>query len=208
MNVPQPQHICISTLLHMRPQAPQFEVSCGVQLPLQHSSVGLQILPQLPQLRRSVSRFWQPPAQHVVPLPQAGPLLQVQVWPVQVLPALHGGTQPVATQWPIAQPLGHWTSHAPQCAGSLARSKQPAAQQVWLPTHAGPPAQLQLPPVHASPTLQRLPQKPQFFGSLVVSEHIDPPVVLGSTQQLAPLVHAVAPHRHWPCEQVSPVAHE
>jgi hypothetical protein len=68
----------------------------------------------------------------------------------------------------------------PQCSGPLERSKHPpppgvlVGQQVWLPTHAAPPLQLQVPLTQASPVLQLCPQLPQLEKSLLVSMQLAP----------------------------------
>jgi hypothetical protein len=106
---------------------------------------------------------------------------------------------------PVAQTL----PQLPQLLGSLVVLRQPLAQQVVPPVHAGPPLQLvgvlHVPATHVSPVAQGLPQLPQFFGSVDVSvqpvaQHVSVPVQTGPPLQLGGVTQA-------PPLQVAPVGH-
>ena len=97
--------------------------------------------------------------------------------------------------------------HVPQLLESVPASVQPLEQQVWLGAQAGPPLQVvgatHWPITQASAGAQGMPQAPQFFGSLVVSEqpvgqHWRVPVQAGSPLQVA--LHT-PPEQLWPAGQ-------
>jgi hypothetical protein len=113
----------------------------AVHVPPTQVLSGPQRLPQLPQLRGSVS--------------------------VSVHVPLHFVSPPPQTHVPFVQlaPVPHWVPHAPQSNGSVVRSTHALLQLVV------PPVQVVVhtPCEHTCPVAQTSPQPPQLFGSLCVS---------------------------------------
>jgi hypothetical protein len=160
-------------------------------MPPTHAEPGMHALPQPPQLRVSVCVSLHPVMQHV--------------WPkLHVGPPLH----PIGWHMPLRHPApgAHALPQPPQLRGSLVVSLQPVAQHVWPKLHVGPPSQpiggWQLPPTHAEPGAQALPQPPQLRTSLVVSlhpvmQHVCDPVHVGPPLQPVgwqlPPTHAAPP---------------
>ena len=127
------------------------------------------------------------------PLHGTWPLGQVQTPPAQIWPPVHRVPQapqllasvarlaqaPPQTTWPVGQwhfplsqvaPAGQTLAHLPQLLGSVWMLTQLPLQFVEPLLQVNPQdAFLQI-PVAPAGAAQTLPQNPQFFGSLVVSE--------------------------------------
>jgi hypothetical protein len=136
----------------------------GVHSPATQEKPPGQGSPHPPQLFGSVSMLVQPVSQHWSRPTQIGPPLQD--W---------GGVQLPLTQVKLC---GHSKPHMLQLFGSVLRSVQPVAQQLWSPLHvpSGPHpiiSMLHVPPMHTvtppGTAPQMLPQPPQFWMSLSVS---------------------------------------
>lgn len=157
--------------------------------------------------------------QHVAAPKQAGPPLQPHT-PLALQVFWFGHEHPPDTHCPDEHCwlLPHATSHAPQCAGSLEVSKQPARevivceQQRWLPTQASPPSHEQPPFTHCSPIRQLLPHAPQLATSPERSVQTPPQQVWSLVQEVGcggrgppgPNPPGAATHAQVPCRQISP----
>jgi hypothetical protein len=139
---------------------------------LQTGSAPVHALPHAPQFRVSLAVVTQLPSPPKRPAHWVSPVGQAQV------PFMH------------ATPPGHIVPHVPQLRLSVERSTQA------IPHSVSPVSQLplQVPPTQVVPRMHRLPQPPQFAGSVSVSVHDAPQSVL-------------APHEQAPPTQSAPFAH-
>jgi hypothetical protein len=181
---PEAQHVCVPVQT-----GPPLHAVVDSHIPPTHLSPEGQGCPQPPQFFGSVLVSEQPVAQQVSPPVHAGSPLQVVI-----------DEHMLSMQ---DSPIGHAWPQLPQLSGSVEVSAHPILQHSCPGGQAGPPlhstGEWQEPPSQVAPDAQALPHVPQFFGSLLVSEH---PLVqhcssglhAGPPLQLVGTWHALATH--------------
>jgi hypothetical protein len=168
---------------HELPHRASPEPHAAEHMPMLQVSPIVQRLPHDPQLPPLDCR-----STHAMPPPPGPPIVMQAVSPAGHIhePFMQGA------------PVGHWFPQPPQLAFDVSRSThvmplRPPGQEV------NPVEQpvAQLPATHMLPPPQRLPQPPQFLGSVWVSVHwtpqrvSPPPQVHAPARQLAPVPHAL-----------------
>lgn len=169
--VHEPQ--CVGSVIRSA-QAPSMQAVSGQleQVPPTQNSSAAQVLPQVPQLSRSVLRFTQAPLQT-----WGAPAGQLHIPPEQ-LP-------------PTAQTVGH----VPQCASSVCRSVHSDPQMSGV---APPQVSVQTPATQDSPGSQATPQPApvvQWLRSVRVSVQAPSQAVCPGGQVHVPITQ-LAPRSH------------